>query len=133
MYTCTLSTTNKEYELSKRGHMIGGGLGDVFNAFGQSLYNTAVKPFEIPWNLASNMLSPYTSKNKESDHSKLLASAIKQTYETDLSKRSDYVGPLVRDTKMSTKYMDVWVDKVDGEKDFVLVTVRGTKNKDDVA
>jgi hypothetical protein len=120
-----------EHKAAQRGELVGGGLGDALNSIGNALYNVAIKPFQVPWNLAANLVAPLTHGSTVSEHTQLIASAVKQSYIKDETERADYVGDLIRDPALSTSYTDVWVNK--GSKpDFVLMSVRGTQDAKDV-
>ena len=113
------------------GEPVGGGLGDAFNWVGHKLhqgYDLATAPIKAAWNLGRNAFHFATHDNSISNHTKMVASGIKETYKRDPEDRKDNLGPYVRDKDFSDKWLDVWVSEGTGQ---CLVTVRGSVDAED--
>jgi hypothetical protein len=127
-----------EHKARKRGEHVGGGLGSALGHIGKWIWGHVldpivepfIKPFKKIWNIASHVTYPLFHSTSISEHSSLVASAIKQSYILDETKRADFVGDLVRDQELSSKFIDVWVDE-HREPPYALITVRGSKKPED--
>ena len=111
---------------------VGGGIVDAVHDVVGALWDH--NPIRMAWNLAQNAVYPWTHDNTISDHTKLVASAIQESYKPE-NERADYMEyegtKLTRDQDLSTDYIDVWHNPVD---QHTLVSVRGTKkNANDIA
>jgi hypothetical protein len=120
-----------EHKASLRGQHVGGSLGDALNSIGSALFNVGIKPFQIPWNLASNLVAPLTHGTSVSSRTHLMAQAIQESYKSDVETRADYIDNLIRDPALSSEYTDVWVNRGD-TTDHILMSVRGTASSSDV-
>ena len=121
---------NEEHKARKRGHYVGGGLGDAINSIGKTIWKWGTRPITSAWHAAQNFSYPILHNNAVSEHTNLVASALHQSYVLDENLRADYVGDLIRDQSLSTKYLDVWVDK-HRVPPYALISVRGSKEAED--
>jgi hypothetical protein len=124
-----------EHKAVRRGHDIGGGLFDAIGEVGKKIWNgvkEVFRPIKAGWNIASNLTHPLFHGNAISDHTRLVASAINQSYVLDETQRADYVGDLVRDQSLSSEFIDVWNDP-HREPPYTLITVRGSATTQDFA
>ena len=121
---------NEEHKARKKGEYVGGGLGDALASAAKTLWKMGSMPFKVAWHSAQNFTYPLFHDNSISEHTNLVATALSESYELDESLRADYIGPLIRDQELSTKYLDVWVDE-HRSPPYALVSVRGSKNAED--
>mgnify|MGYP006088207441 CR=1 FL=1 len=122
-----------EHKAARKGHNIGGGLFDALGEVGKWIWDGAkqvFRPIKAVWNIASNLTHPLFHGNSISDHTRLVASAITQSYVLDESQRADYVGDLIRDQDLSSEFIDVWTD-TKRDPPYTLITVRGSATAQD--
>ena len=112
-----------EHKARAKGEKTGGGLGDAVNWIAR----TVSSPFRAAWNIAKNY-AHNNYVNTVTNHTRLVARMLKQTYITDIDKRKTDMGTYERIEDMSTDFIDVWEDD---ERDQILVTVRGSINPED--
>ena len=145
-----LHALHAEHQARKKGEHVGGGIWDGIVSVGSCFWDTAkdlgkqaldfyTNPVSYAeqvgdaikkgWHVAQNIASSFGS-DKTSDHSSMVASALQESYVLDETERVDYIGDLVRDQSLSTKYLDVWVDE-HRHPPYALVTCRGSKTAED--
>ena len=116
----------EEHHARRRGEPTGGGLGDAFNWLGKKVWS----PIKHVWNGAKNYYHYFAHENTISDHTRLVARGIQQTYNKKKDDRLDQLGTFKRVEELSTDWLDVWKD---AERDQILVTCRGSRDPVDFA
>ena len=109
---------------TKRGEKTGGGLGDALNWVGRKISS----PLTGAWNFAKNAHHYFTHDNTISEHTRLTAKMIAETYNADISEREDRLGDYERVENMSTDWADVWLNN---ETKQITISVRGSRDKED--
>ena len=114
----------EERKARKRNEKTGGGLGDALNWIGQKM----VSPVSGAWNFAKNAHHYFTHDNTISEHTRLTAKMIQETYNPDISERDDQLGDYKRIEDLSTDWADVWLNE---ETKQITISVRGSRDKED--
>jgi len=125
-----LWAVSEEQKARRRGEYVGGGLVDALTSVGKTIWKMGSTPFKVAWHSAQNFTYPLFHDNSISTHTNLVATALSESYELDESLRADYIGPLIRDQELSTKFLDVWIDE-HRNPPYALISVRGSKNAED--
>ena len=115
-----------EQKSKHAGEEVGGGLGDAFNYIGNKmsdLGHATWKPFQSVWNYAQNAMHYFTHDNSISNHTKMVARMIKETYKKDKDARADHMGPFQRVPEFSNSWIDVWKGE---DTNQIFVTCRGS-------
>ena len=116
----------EEHHARNRGEPTGGGLGSALNWLGKKLWS----PVKAVWNGAKNYLHYFTHDNTISEHTQLVAKAIRETYNADIGERKKRLGPFERVPEFSSDWLDVWLDD---DRDQIIVSCRGSRDAVDFA
>jgi len=108
----------------KRGEKTGGGLSDALHWVAKAGW----EPIQEAWNLARNSYHFFTHDNTISEHTRLTARAIQQTYNPDIDERVSTLGDYSRVPEFSTDWCDLWRNEATKQ---MLLTVRGSRDAED--